>query len=149
MKITGVAPKIAVPTFAYIILTTWLDYLWQPVFNISAKGSQILSAAGIIMIIAGAGVVAAVGRKLLKFFDEGVLLTGGLFRIVRNPMYCAYLILIIPGIALLLNSWLVMTAVVFNFIIFKMLIRGEYEYLKEKFGAEYERYLKTVYIKFL
>jgi protein-S-isoprenylcysteine O-methyltransferase Ste14 len=64
-------------------------------------------------------------------------------------MYASYLLLIIPGICLLFNSWLVLSTVVINYILFSVFIKREHRYLEEKFGSEYEEYLEKVIIKFL
>ena len=76
-------------------------------------------------------------------------MTDGLYKFVRNPMYAAYLILIIPGISLLFNSWLALTTVILNYVLFSFMVEREYQYLRDKFGKEYEDYLAKVFIKFL
>jgi protein-S-isoprenylcysteine O-methyltransferase Ste14 len=64
-------------------------------------------------------------------------------------MYDAYLIFVFPGLSLLLNSWLVMTTFIVNFILLQLFIREEYRYLENKFGDEYKTYLNKVWFKFL
>lgn len=149
MKITGVAPLIAVPTFVYLIITVFISYLTKPIFTIVNNGSEVLVYAGIILIVPGVVMVAACGRKLLGSFDKNKLMTGGLYKIFRDPMYVAYLIFVIPGICLLFNSWLVLTTVLLNYVLYTVLIKREHKYLEEKFGAEYKAYLDKVIIKFL
>jgi protein-S-isoprenylcysteine O-methyltransferase Ste14 len=149
MKITGVAPKIAVPTFIYLIGMAFIDYYNRPSFNITLDQESSLLIIGILLVVAGVFIVANVGRKLLKSFNNNLLMKDGLFKIFRNPMYAAYLLFIIPGLSLILNSWLVLTTIILNYLIFSAVIKGEYKYLEEKFGEEYKGYLKTVWIKFL
>lgn len=148
MKITGAAPKIAIPTFLYMFITIYIHYSTKPSFEITKYHKGILIIIGIILIIAGISMVANVSRKLLRSFKAGMLMTDGLYSVFRNPMYTAYL-LVIPGICLLFNSWIVLTTVLVNFILFQIFIREEYRYLEEKFGKEYQDYLKKVRIKFL
>jgi len=149
MKITGAAPKIAIPTFLFMLITVVIDYLTRPLFKITMNNYSVLIIVGIIMILTGALMVLSTGRKLLKSFNSEKLMTDGLYRIFRNPMYAAYLIFVIPGMCLLFNSWLVLTTVIINFICLKIFIKGEHRYLEEKFGEEYKKYLETVWIKFL
>lgn len=149
MKITGIAPIIAIPTFIYLIITILITYYSDGIFLITSQNSTALFIAGIVLIIIGALIVASCGRSLLKTFDKGILMTDGLYKYVRNPMYAAYLIFIIPGIALLFNSWLALTTVILNYILLSIFIKREYQYLHEKFGKEYENYLDKVLIKFL
>jgi protein-S-isoprenylcysteine O-methyltransferase Ste14 len=147
--ITGVAPLIAVPTLVYLIITAVISYYTKPLFSIVKNDTDILVYAGIILIIPGVVMVAACGRKLLRSFDKNKLMTDGLYKFFRDPMYVAYLIFIIPGICLLFNSWLVLSAVLLNYILYSTLIKREHKYLEEKYGAEYKTYLDKVIIKFL
>jgi protein-S-isoprenylcysteine O-methyltransferase Ste14 len=149
MNIAGSAPLIAGPTFIYFIITAIISSLAKPSFIITEKHYDVLIVLGIILIIPGILMVISCGRKLLKSFNKGLLVTDGLYKIFRNPMYAAYLLFIIPGICLLFNSWLVLTTILINYILFSIFIKNEYQYLHEKFGSEYEDYLKKVFIKFL
>lgn len=149
MKITGAAPMIAVPTFLYLILTILITYFSEGIFKITSQSNIIIVTSGAVLIISGVVMVASCGRKLLKTFDKGILITDGLYKFFRNPMYAAYLILIIPGISLLFNSWLALTTVILNYVLFSFMVEREYQYLRDKFGKEYEDYLAKVLIKFL
>ncbi len=148
MSIRGVAPQIASLTFLYLLISFIISSLMKPAFQINSDNS-ILTIIGIILIVPGIIMVAVSGRLVLKSFNENTLIRTGLYRVFRNPMYAAYFLFIIPGICLLLNSWLVLTTIPVNYILFQIFIHKEYIYLKEKFGKEYEDYLKTVIIKFL
>lgn len=149
LKITGAAPKIAIPTFIFMIITIIIDKLTSPLFKISASGYPVLVITGVVLIAVGAIIVINTAIMLQKSFKAGLLMTNGMYRIFRNPMYSAYLIFVIPGICLLFNSWLVLTTVIVNFVLLKVFIREEYRYLEEKFGDEYKKYLETVLIRFL
>jgi protein-S-isoprenylcysteine O-methyltransferase Ste14 len=149
MKITGVAPLIAVPTFIYLIITVIINYLTKPFFSIIKNDSAVLIYLGIALILPGIIMVANCGRRLLKSFDKNILMTGGLYKFFRDPMYVAYLIFVIPGICLLFNSWLVLTTIIINYVLYSILIKKEHKYLEEKFGAEYKNYLDEVIFKFL
>jgi protein-S-isoprenylcysteine O-methyltransferase Ste14 len=149
MKITGSAPIIAGTTFIYFIITVIISSMVKPSFIITEKHYDVLIILGIILIIPGILMVISCGRKLLKSFKNGLLMTDGLYKIFRNPMYAAYMLFIIPGICLLFNSWLVLTTILANYILFSIFIKSEHQYLQEKFGSEYEDYLKNVFIKFL
>ena len=149
MKITGAAPKIAIPTIIYMFIAIYVDKLKYPLFTIKQDNYSSLTAVGIIMIIIGLSMVVAVQGKLRKSFKSGLLMKDGLYKILRNPMYDAYLIFVFPGLSLLLNSWLVMSTFIVNFILLQIFIREEYRYLENKFGQEYKSYLNNVWIKFL
>src|SRR5674476_667778 len=135
MKITGAAPKIAIPTIIYMFIAIYFDKLEYPLFKITLYNYSTLEVIGVIMIIIGVSMVVAVQGKLRKSFNSGFLMKDGLYKILRNPMYDAYLIFVFPGLSLLLNSWLVMTTFIVNFILLQLFIREEYLYLENKFGC--------------
>lgn len=149
MKITGAAPKIAIPTFIYMLAAIFIDNQLKPFFNITENHYSTLVIIAALLILTGVILVITAARKLLKSFKAGVLMTDGLYKIVRNPMYASYTLFIIPGLCLLFNSWLVLTTVIINFILLQIFIKEEYRYLEEKFGEEYKTYLQKVRIKFL
>jgi protein-S-isoprenylcysteine O-methyltransferase Ste14 len=149
MKITGAAPQIASLTFLYLFITVLIDFMAKDAFKISYNHYTALSIIAVIMIIIGAVIVAVSARKLRSSFQKGILMRDGLYRIVRNPMYAAYIFFIIPGICLLFNSWLVLTTIAANVVLTVLLVKKEYKYLEQKFGEEYKDYLKTVLIKFI
>jgi len=148
MSIRGAAPQIASLTFLYLLISFIISSLMKPAFQINSD-NRVLTAIGLILIVPGIIMVAVSGRMVLRSFNENTLMRTGLYRVFRNPMYAAYFLFIIPGICLLLNSWLVLTTIPVNYVLFQIFIQKEYIYLREKFGKEYEEYLKTVLIKFL
>ncbi len=149
MNIAGSAPLIAAPTLVYLLITAIISSVAKPLFTITEKHYGILIVLGIVLTLIGVLMVISCGRKLLKSFNKGLLITDGLYRIFRNPMYAAYMLFVIPGICLFFNSWLVLTTVLLNYILFSIFIKREHKYLEEKFGSEYQSYLEKVYIKFL
>ena len=149
MKITGVGPKIAIPSIIYLLITIIADRLFYPTFKITTGSHTILLIIGVILILAGTGLVIICARKLVKSFNANLLMTDGPYKVCRNPLYAIYLILVYPGLSLILNSWLVLTSVIVNFILLRAFIKVEYQYLEEKFGEEYRTYLNKVWIKFL
>lgn len=149
MKITGSAPMIGAPTILYLIATLIFSGIKNPLFNITENNRTAIEILGAGLIIAGIIVVASCGRKLLRSFNKEKLMTDGLYKIFRDPMYAGYLIFIIPGISLLFDSWLALTTIILNYILYLVFIRREHKYLEDKFGDEYKNYLQKVFIKFL
>ena len=149
MKITGSAPMIGVPTILYLITALIIGGIKSPLFDITEKDRTAIEILGAVLIIGGIIAVASCGRKLLRSFNKEKLMTDGLYKVFRDPMYASYLIFIIPGISLLFNSWLAMTTIILNYVLYVVFIRREHKYLEDKFGEEYKNYLQKVFIKFL
>ena len=72
------------------------------------------------------------------------LVVGGLYRYVRNPMYLAAAAVIL-GQAAVLGKWiLVGYAAVFGATVWSFVHWYEEPTLRQRFGAEYEEYVRTV-----
>jgi len=72
--------------------------------------------------------------------SDGKLLTEGVYARTRNPMYAAFIIFLVPALALLLNNLVYLLAVPLMYAAFDCLIGREEKALLEKFGPEYEAY---------
>ena len=144
----GVAPLIAGPSFLYLASAIVLHYVFFPLFAFTANPGIALRIIGAVLIAFGLVMLLSSGLRVLKAFREGRLLTDGFFAVFPNPMYAAFVLLIVPGLALLLDSWLVLTASVVVYGFFRAFIRSEDRWLREKFGVEYEKYRRRVFVKF-
>ncbi len=72
------------------------------------------------------------------------LVTSGIFRVSRNPMYLS-LLLMLSGWALWLGNLLAWTGVaVFVFLMNRFQISQEEAYLEKQFGEDYRRYKSKV-----
>jgi protein-S-isoprenylcysteine O-methyltransferase Ste14 len=98
---------------------------------------------------AGLGVPALLafrkaGTHVEPWKPASALVTGGIFRRLRNPMYVGLMLFLIGlAIALASDGMLVMT-VVFALAIHFGVVRREERYLAAKFGEAYRRYRDEV-----
>ena len=95
---------------------------------------------GLAMNLVADGAFKQARTTVKPFQESSVLVTNGVFRISRNPMYLGF-VLILTGIAVLLRSlspYLIIFA--FVFLIDKTYISVEERMLAEKFGLEWEAY---------
>ena len=109
-------------------------------------------AAGVIMLTAGAVVLA---QAFVRFVAEGRgtpapvapterLVTGGLYRHVRNPMYVA-VVAVITGQALALGQPVLLGYAAAVWITVASFVRWyEEPALARQFGAQYEAYRRSV-----
>ncbi len=150
MKMTelGVGPRIAAPSFAYLAAAIVLHAVFFPVFAFTATPGTVLRVMGVVLIAFGLVMLLSSGLRVMKAFREGRLLTDGFFAVFPNPMYAAYVLLIVPGLALLLNSWLVLIGSAVVYVLFRAFVPGEDRWLRAKFGPQYEEYRRRVPVKF-
>ena len=76
----------------------------------------------------------------IQFEETNRLVTSGIFKYSRNPMYLGMLMIIISTSIFYLNIYSILTPFLFIFWINKFQIKREEIFLTEKFGKEYLSY---------
>jgi len=126
--------------FASLILM-WLLNRYLPVYDYLDEPWTYL---GIVPILPGIAIATvSVGRfaraktGIVPFDEATTLVTGGLYRYTRNPMYLGMFMILI-GAALMMGSispllpvWLFMLVIRYNFV------AGEERFLEAAFGQNY------------
>ncbi len=145
MTAWGVGPRLIVLSLPYVALAAILHFCFPAVFLVSRTFHPAFPIAGSVLIAGGIVLWASGGRVIHRAFNEGRLLTSGPYAIVRHPIYSGFIVFIVPGIALWLRSWLLLTVPVVAAILFVVLIRDEERYLEQKFGQAYKDYRSRVH----
>jgi protein-S-isoprenylcysteine O-methyltransferase Ste14 len=83
-------------------------------------------------------------RAVMRAYNGDRLVTSGVFGFVRHPVYSAWIVFNIPAIALLCRSWPLLLTPVVAYVVFKLGITTEDDYLEQRFGQEYRDYRARV-----
>ena len=144
LPIYGVGPIYVISCLILTIIALILNcYNIIPVLKFLDLFMIIL---GILFIIIGvilwlsAVVIAKIDMKI----KEGKLITTGIYSIVRNPIYSAFLFIFIGIIFLVNNIYLLVLPITFWIYLTILLKLTEEKWLKDKFTYEYNRYSKNV-----
>jgi len=107
----------------------------------------------IAVILIGAGAALAIpalrgfrsaGTHVEPWKASTVLVTGGIFGRLRNPMYVG-LTLLLAGLSIFLTSdWMLVMTIVFMPVIHFGVVKREERYLEAKFGDAYRAYKANV-----
>ena len=136
----GASPIIFIITISYTIPIIIINHFLQPIFEINFIPYKILMAVAIILLCIGIPLYMTTLMILKAAYKKQELITNGIFSTCRNPLFAEVIFLLLPGIILFFNSWLLLTIPCFMYFIFKIFIRRE-EYLMEKeFGQVYVKY---------
>jgi protein-S-isoprenylcysteine O-methyltransferase Ste14 len=107
-----------------------------------AVGSLLL--AGVFLLLIGTRSLIRNGTNVSPFEPTTVLVTEGVFRLSRNPLYTGGMLAML-GFACLLNlDWLVILAIPNALLLHYGVVKREEAYLAEKFGEAYRRYEAAV-----
>ncbi|WP_089139791.1 methyltransferase family protein [Vibrio rumoiensis] len=144
--------KIKPPIVAVIavIIMFGLDY-WLPRETLGVGEYRLGMVLGLVLI---GGMLAMTGVK--KFIQAettihpdlkhatNTLVTDGIYRISRNPMYLGILLNLL-AISVWLNNWLTTgICIAFVWYITQFQIKPEERFLRQKFGKEYADYCQKV-----
>lgn len=135
----GVGPKIGrilLPCLGCTIVVSCISEY----FVFSQESGNTLQLSGAVLMIIGLFLYFSTVRILLKGLKEGRLVTNWTFSLCQNPLYVIIIFLILPALALMLNSWLILTNCLLGYVLLKLYIKNEYQALEKFFGNEYLKY---------
>ena len=132
--------------FGVVVIFAADEFLPGPRFSGAAAqflGSALLVAGLALLVLAG-GLFSRADTGMVPFRDTRVLVTHGLYRYSRNPMYLA-LALVLLGVAVTVGSTVaLLVPVAFLLIMDRRFIRAEERQLQALFGEEYRAYCRRV-----
>jgi protein-S-isoprenylcysteine O-methyltransferase Ste14 len=140
----GVGPQIARVSLPFLVLTILSSMFLKQTFKFPLVPPGILLLEGIMLVVIGLIVNFSSGKKMMNAVKNGELLTDGFYSICRNPMYTSFIFLTIPGLALTLNNWLVLTSSLVVYLVVLKFVPEEEAVLEKKFGDEYKQYQAKV-----
>lgn len=139
MDFYGVGPKIGRILIPWWTVTIVLS-LTSGNFRFTPERSASITTAGAVFLVAGLIFYFTSVKLLLNGLKNEKLVTGGTFFLCQNPLYVSFVLMLIPSVGLLLNSWLVLTTCIVGIILLKIYVSKEYQILEEAFGDEYLKY---------
>ena len=136
--------------FPVVLLTLFVLFRPHPLMG-NIRADLLMDAAGILIILAGLGLRAAViGLAYIKRggankkIHADTLVTTGLFAHCRNPLYVGNL-LILAGLLIIFNNpWVYLVGGGFFVFSYAAIVCAEESFLLRKFGNEYQEYCNRV-----
>ena len=142
--------------YATLFVGFWFVLLPSMVLRWSGAGSPmaigIVQLAGLLLVVLGAAVVAwcilsfvFIGRGTQAPFEPPrALVVRGPYRFMRNPMYAGAVMGLAGGSLYFESPWLAAFTMLVWLVLHMVVTRGEEPALRQRFGADYERYLGEV-----
>jgi len=139
----GVGPQFTIISGVYTVAVCIIHFIWLSHLTIPLPRYLSL-ILGIVLLTTGIPIFIVPGLTIDKYFNERKLATKGIYEYFRHPIYGSWIVFIIPGIILIINSLIGLTIPVFMYVVYKILIVEEERYLEENFGKDYAEYKKNV-----
>lgn len=140
----GVGPSILMTALCYIVVASTVTHHWPDVCLIRAVPHRVFQVVGVLLLATGVPLLVLSLIALNRNYDRDQLATGGIYGIVRNPIYGAWVVFLIPGLILLFPSWPLLLTPSVAYIAFRARIWQEEAYLEEWFGDAYRTYRSEV-----
>ncbi len=136
----GIGPKIALPSVLYGAFGACVTYVYPEQLRMSLVPSWVCLACGTSFLVVGIMFYVISLRLLLSNMKRETLTTTGPYRVVRHPIYAAWILCIMPGIALVLRSWILLSTPMVCYTAFRFFVHEEEDLLEAVFGGAYETY---------
>ena len=136
----GIGPKVGRIVLPWLAASIFFSLKFKSPFTYPGEENRIIFYSGLALVILGSILYVLTIPALLKGLKETKLVTTGTFYLCCNPLYSAIILFIIPGVSLMMNSWLVLTTSIVGFALLKVFIKSEYVEMEKFFGNDFRKY---------
>ena len=141
LSIFGVGPWFVLVSAIFTGMALWLRSTDPALFAIPAVIPRWLQLGlGAALLTVGVPFFVWSLVVLNRGFPEGRLFTDGPYRFCRHPVYGCWVVFNVPGIVLLVGTWLGGVVVALMYLTLRVLVRTEERYLARIFGDDYAAY---------
>jgi protein-S-isoprenylcysteine O-methyltransferase Ste14 len=140
LTILGIGPKIGRIALPWLAVMITLSIIYPSVFVYRQSLPKALMVIGIVLMALGVVLILLSGRMMTEGVRATKLVTKGPYASCRNPLYSAIIMLVVPGLSFILNSWLILTTCPVAYFVFRRCIKEECAQLEKIFGEEYKKY---------
>ncbi len=115
----GVGPRIVSLTLPHGIVAGIVTRIWPHVCRLRSIPGIVLVMLAVVLLANGLPMLLTTVISMNRAYNSDRLVTSGIFAVVRHPIYSAWIVLILPGLALLSRSWPLLLMSVVAYTVFK------------------------------
>ena len=140
LNFMGIGPKIGSVVLPWLAAAIFITLRFKGSFRYVSDNARILFYIGLVVISAGVIMYLLTIPALLKGLKETKLMTTGTYFLCCNPLYSSIMLLIIPGLSFIMNSWLIITTSIVGYTLLRIFIKSEYEEMEKFFREDFIKY---------
>jgi protein-S-isoprenylcysteine O-methyltransferase Ste14 len=145
--LVGSGDRIMSLTLPFIVIGIAANILWPRVFTLGFGLGGLI--AGIVLLVVGVPVWLSSVALVLINVPRKRLITTGPFAVTLHPMYTVVAVLVLPGVSLILDTWVGAGIGVILYGASRIYSPREDEILKKFFPTEYLAYRRRVLLPWL
>jgi protein-S-isoprenylcysteine O-methyltransferase Ste14 len=145
--LVGMGGRIMSLTLPFIVVGIVANILWPRVFTLGFGTGGLI--AGIVLLALGVPAWLTSVALVLIHVPKKRLITSGPFAVILHPMYTVVALLVLPGVGLVLDTWVGAGIGVALYVASRIYSPREEEILEKIFPTEYPAYRKRVLLPWL
>ncbi len=145
--LVGAGDRIVLATLPVAAAGIVANVLWPGVFRIGSE--SVCLVIGLVLLALGLPLWVMSVVQILVNVPRGKLITTGPFALLLHPIYTSVALLIIPGVGLILDSWVGFAIGAALYGASRAFAGREERQLAEDFPAEYPAYRAKVLLRWL
>jgi protein-S-isoprenylcysteine O-methyltransferase Ste14 len=143
MNIVGEGWKIILFMLPSLIAAI-LSHIYLPRIATLPERMSFVKPIGYLLLIPGLILWGTAVIQLMRGFSRGELVTTGAYGVVRNPIYASMTFFVLPGLSLMMLTWVYVVVSVFLYAGVMIFIGEEEKQLVAAFGRAYQDYRARV-----
>ncbi len=140
----GIGPKWSLASLVAVVPLGVAGLLWPGLFEIELVPALARIIAGCLLLLVGIPFFVLALLTLHRGFPRGELFTRGVYACCRHPIYASWIVFLVPGIFLLMNSWAFAIAPLVMTLLLRCFVHVEETWLERTFQDRYRDYRRRV-----
>lgn len=145
--LVGAGDRIMLAWLPFAALGIAANVVWPALFRIDLGTVGLVT--GVVLLAMGVPMWIGSAAQILIYVPKKKLITTGPFAILVHPLYTSVALLVIPGVGLLLGSWLGAALGAILYLASRRFAPAEERDLEKQFPDEYPAYRRRVLLPWL
>ncbi len=146
-RLVGAGDRVIAGMLPVAVAGIVANVVWPQLFRMGFGAAGL--AAGIVLLTLGVPFWLWAVAQILVYVPRGRLITSGPFALVLHPIYVSVALLVMPGVGLVLDTWVGFPIGGALYVSSRIFATREERKLAAHFPAEYPRYRARVLVPWL